>query len=298
LEERTTNMKIIRTSFFVGTLALGSIFGCASDATQADSEAALEVQSEGMRPFLSVSLDQGRSVDFYEASPGALAITSRGPVGTLPVDREYDMTGSPVEIFERLRPGTPAPQVLVEAQLRNERLKAASPLHESSATEEPAEPDVDPISDETEDVVPKDAFHTFWRDSVCNVTDVMLYDAFIDSNACPLHKTGNDSWLRGRRMEIRSGCFAFDGNISCKLRWKAVGSTSYTTLWDVQVEQGFYILNHTTSTPSARDSDWEFSVYNASGNGYHAVVTTSKNTCAAGCSPSQATGGCLCGVPG
>jgi len=272
-----------------------------------ESDGGAQTGSASLKPFLSIPVDQGRTVEIYEPVPGHFMIGSTGPIGAPPVTHDHDLTGRILDIYARLMPGASVPPEVQEAQGRQDLVLAQSaplttepPQGVDSRVEAPvpetANPEADASqTDEALAVVPKDPWHDFWEDTICDHTQLQFPDRSINEN-CSVHRTNGGSWNENARHEAYPGCLAYDGDIGCRLRWKPLGagSSSYQTLWDVNVEEGFYNTVHFWANPLGEELDWRLEIYNASGDSYHRMFMVSWNSCRAGCFPSG--GSCLCPV--
>lgn len=279
----------------------------AADATADESDGGLQPESSVLEPLLSVPVDQGRTVEIYEPSPGHFMIGSKGPIGAPPVIHDYDLSGRLLEIYTRLLPEASIPAELEAAQGRQDLVLAALPpmamemptgvdSYTEAPVSGPGQGSEISDADEALSVVPKDPWHDFWEDTVCDHTSLHFPNGGVNEN-CVVHRTGGGSWNENGRYEALPGCMSYDGDINCRLRWKPVGagSSSYQTLWDVSVPEGFYNLVHYWATPLGAELDWRLEVYNASGDAYHRMFMVSWNFCDDGCFPSG-NDVCLCPI--
>jgi hypothetical protein len=107
----------IKQLFFVTGIvcALGAM-GCgATPAAETDSGSELGTATT---PLLSISLDGGRVVEFYEV-PSSIAVAEHADVGVSSALQDRALThSSPDQTFRALQPGKPVPAVLTDAMAR------------------------------------------------------------------------------------------------------------------------------------------------------------------------------------
>ncbi len=274
-------------------IVAGLAVGC-TEAEEGD-DLTVEESEPGTQtfPLLSIEVDQSRTVEIYEPMPGQFLIGSKGPIGSTMDTDDYDLTGRIEDIYKRLVPNRAIPSVVVDAQQRQDDYLAKVPALEtlpisieesSSASPAAAELDVD---DEISSVIPKDPYHSWWTGTVCQSTSGLYFPDYISNTNCAIHRTGGGTWHYSAMMEVVPGCLAYDGNINCRVRWKQPGASSstYQTIWDVQVSEGWYNTMHLWATPLASTLDWEFKIYNATNDSYHREFITAYNMCPDDCMP-------------
>ncbi|MEZ4363546.1 MAG: hypothetical protein R3B48_25445 [Kofleriaceae bacterium] len=107
-------MSISRLSLSSTLLALIALpMGCAPE-----EEAELASESP-TTPIVTLSLENGNQVEFYEPSPGLLLVSELGEAGVAPMSANQK---NPVELYRQLAPGKAVPKALLDAQRRSEAL--------------------------------------------------------------------------------------------------------------------------------------------------------------------------------
>jgi len=256
-------------------------------------------------PILRIEADQGREVQIYEPVSGFFFVASTGPIGTIPVGDEMDLTGRITDIYQRLRPGEEVPSAVRDAQLRQDSAVPEDFLALFVSTGEAGQGDALPadgreeaisdVDDQALSTIPKDPYHEWWQDTMCNANNVDLkFPSYYGGSDCAVHRTGGGTWTHNDAMETAPGCLSYDGTINCRLRWKAVGASSstYQTIWDERVAEGYYAAAHYFANPLGDTLDWQFKIFNADGNRYHRRFMFTYNWCPWSCDPNW--GPCLC----
>ena len=260
------------------------------------------VAAYGVEPLLRIDAGQSRTVEIYEPEPGLFMIGSTGPIGTAPVTEDYDLSGTITEVYRALVPGGALPQKLIDAQTRQD----LAPVTTIKMPDEQNTVEASPVelegghevvaADTAAEIVQKDYWSDYWQEYICD-PNLMHFSWYPIRENCMVFRMNGGSWNENARTEAYPGCSAIDGNINCRLKWKPLGSgsSSYQTLWDVSVTEGYYnrILYH--ANPLGSEVDWRFEIYNAADNIYHRMFMVSWNQCASGCYPS-ASDVCLCPV--
>lgn len=129
-------------------LSVGGCEGAGRNSGASATGQAPEVERP-MALLAEASPEPGRTVSFFEAFEGAIVLGQTFPFGAQPLEMPEGMTAA--QFFQKLT-GKPAPQALVDADARYERLAATSPAQtrvRPVATKSPP-PDT---SNETTDLV-------------------------------------------------------------------------------------------------------------------------------------------------
>jgi hypothetical protein len=221
-------------------------------------------------PLFVAALDDGSTLEIYQASDGTILLSGETPAGVVPLSARYDLAVPVTDLYQRIFPGKPVPAVLVEAHRQEVQALRDRPESPEVATELDAA--LDHTSREVDEANQPRATAVAFADTHCDTARLS------DQPRRPLRHL---NWCRtnwsggfhsGAFNNVRQGYSAVDatsGNVTFQRNWRVTGSPDWTiTSW--AVNQGTTRWAEAHSGSDAVGVDAFFQVLNASGDAFHA----------------------------
>jgi hypothetical protein len=279
--------------------------GTAADETPTDTSA-IAAQSSAVHV---VSFEDGSSLEFFELDQGWVAYGGVLPAGVAPGSQQFDLSGSVVDVFQRVRPGVPVPDTLVALGARQgQRLaqeKAAARVDSNAGVErasvvDSAEDLIDQAElsdvtspDEGPAIVPRHSFHEEFEADNCTtsvLTTANNNQRIKTVPVCLLHKTGDRTDTVSNLKQAYGAVYAYNGNITYSVYWRTTGSWVLGNSLPIASDSGhWYTVTENGSRPDVR-----FKITDATNNSHHRAVVTDSYLCTAGCSWDGSV--CKCGT--
>jgi hypothetical protein len=147
------------------------------------------------------------------------------------------------------------------------------------------------------DQVPKDAWSEWFEENLCRGDALLKWPRIGMVEWCALYRGDGGSWPFANKAELLAAVMPFRGSVTFKLSVRWNGGTSKTTKTaDVSTGWAYAWDFHDDSIND--EHDYEFSILNADGDGYHRAVVLTWNHCKrpnAECAPASIDQ-CVCGV--
>lgn len=207
-----------------------------------------------------IELDDGSTLELWEQD-GLRSLSGTNPVGVAPLDARYDLTRTPAEIFEQLRPGEPVP-----AELAALAWPARASSLQRSRRAEPAL------------ALTANAFRNKYCTTAVITHQVVPFEPKRHVTDCQV------SWQGGRwshlfqKQEVYGAVNPTVGTVTFRRSSKYSNVQNYTvTDWAVPVGQERWATAWTEAEPAV---DAKYEVLDAAGDTFHvATVYADRAVC-------------------